>query len=616
MDKMSNQKEIPDVIAQAYELLLQHRIVEITEPIQRNPRDGTTDWAFKCIVQVPYPNQENLPSEVLLRVSIPEVFPYAPIDIYPLCEDVRGFPHQDAIGLRRLCLHEERLAPRDPSRLVCYVKWAIKWFKDAANGILLKSGDPYELPDFRHTLLDLSLPTKSPLIFEESLNSYKSWKSYISSSGNVECFLGEGISAIFAVKFCDKDGSVIRKSDYTQNILKKDSKIKGRWITVQDIRYERHRPPHTYEEIVKLCSANGVDFYRNLRTAWNLENPFKFGILLIGFPIPKIVGQDPTEIHWQPLFFENYNGSKKRPTKRRTKSQSSRQNQIWEKLTGSGGFSPSQPLPWGNVENIARERLYVRGAHPSEVQSASIALFGCGALGSSVAELLARGGVKRLNLFDSDSIAFGNLCRHTLDGSSIGLNKAEELAERLSRANPLSTIKGHDVRIPLNSRSDETIHKVLVDADVFVDCTANETAFDWLNKKTVEIGKRLISLSFNLRAELLTICISGDSISCGDIFLDLNRSVQKNRTRIDPRVYFHELSEEEEIMEGAGCWHSTFPAQNTHIQILAAHAVDIINHSISSKSKRGLAAIVERQSVLQSDVQLRPLVKIAWKKEY
>ncbi len=616
MDKALNQSEIPDVMAEAYDLLVQHRIVEITEPIQQNPKEGTTDWIFECTVQVPYPNQENLPREIPLYVSMPEAFPYAPVDIYPICEEVRGFPHQDAAGLRKLCLHEERLAPRDPSRLVCYVKWAIKWLKDAANGILLKSGDPYELPDFRHTQLDLSLPTKDLLIFEESLNSYESWKSHINSSGNVECFLGEGIPAIFAVKFCDKDGSAIGKSDYAQNILKKDSKIKGRWIIVQDIRYERHRPPHTYEEIVKLCSANDVDFYRNLRSAWILENPCKFGILLIGFPIPKIVGQDPTEIHWQPLFFENYNEAKKRGTKRRPKSQSSRQSQIWEKLIGSGGFSPFQPLPWGNVENITSDRLYVRGAHPSEVQSASIALFGCGALGSSVAELLARGGVKQLNLFDSDSIAFGNFCRHSLDGSSIGLNKAEELAERLSRANPLSKIKGHDVRIPLNSRSDETIHQVLEAADIFIDCTTSETAFDWLNQKAAESSKRLISLFFNLGAELLTICISGDSKSCGDIFLDLNRSVQQNRTRIDPGVYFHELSEEEEIMEGAGCWHSTFPAQYAHVQILAAHAVDIISHSISFKSESGLAAIVERQSVLQNGVQIGPLVKIAWKKEY
>ena len=616
MDKALNQSEIPDVMAEAYDLLVQHPIVEITEPIHRNPKEGTTDWIFECTAQVPYPNQENLPREIPLCVSMPEAFPYAPVDIYPICEEVRGFPHQDAAGLRKLCLHEEHLAPRDASRLVCYVKWAIRWLEDAANGTLVRPGDPYELPDFRYTFPDPPLPTTAPVIFEESSDSYKSWDAYIKTSGGVECFWGSGIQAIFAGRFYDKDSSLIRESKFTAKVLSKDNKITGKWILIPNICYEKHRPPKTYAEIVELCSVNGVDFYQNLRAAWNLENPCKFGILLIGFPIPKIIGQNPTEIHWQPLLFHNYDHSKSQPMKRSNRSQSSKRDRIWQKLIENDSFSSSKQLPWGKVENVARERLYVRGAHPSEVQSTPIALFGCGALGSSVAELLARGGIKRLDLFDLDLITFGNLCRHTLDGSSVGLNKAEEMAKRLSRANPLSMIEGHAVRIPLNSCSGEAIRQVIADADVFVDCTTSETAFDWLSQKAVENSKRLVSLFFNLRAELLTICISGDSRSCRYIFSDLNRSIQQNQTPIDPDVYFHEPSEEEKIMEGAGCWHPTFPAQNAHIQILAAHAVDIISHFISSKSKRGLAVIVKRQLVAQNGVQLGPLVKVAWTKEY
>ena len=296
------------------------------------------------------------------------------------------------------------------------------------------------------------------------------------------------------------------------------------------------------------------------------------------------------------------------------KGHARKSRQIWQRLKEKGSFSPHQQLPWGRVENVARERLYARGAHLSKVQSTPIAFFGCGALGSSVAELLARGGIKKLNLFDPDSINFGNLCRHTLDGSSVGLNKAVALAERLSRANPLSTIEGHAVGIPLDSRSDETIRHVLADADVFVDCTTSEAAFDWLNEYYVENGKRLISLFFNLHAELLTICISGESTSCREIFDDLRDSVKKKQTPLDPSVYFHEPSKEEEIIEGAGCWHPTFPVLNAHVQILAAHAVDVIIHFIESKQKIGLAAIIKRQTVTQNGVQPGPLVEVVWGK--
>ena len=99
-------------------------------------------------------------------------------------------------------------------------------------------------------------------------------------------------------------------------------------------------------------------------------------------------------------------------------------------------------------------------------------------------------------------------------------------------------------------------------------------------------------------------------------FDDLKDSVKNKQTPIDPCIYFYEPLKEEEIMEGAGCWHPIFPAQNTHIQILGALAVEFITHSISSKSKTGLAAIVKRQSVMQNGVQPGPLVKVAWMKEY
>ena len=615
MDKTSNQTEILGIIAEAYDLLLQHRIVEITETIRENLDEDATGWVFECIVEVPCPNKGDIPCEVPLRVLIPEEFPYEPVDIYTMCGEVNGFPHQDAES-GKLCLQKEDRAPRDAYRLVCYVKWAIKWLEDAANGMLLKLGDPYELPDFSRKLLDPSPLTPLSLIFDESSNSYETWKAHIGKFGNVECFWGSELEAVFAARFCDEEGLPIKESEFASNVLKKEGKIEGKWGLLPDICYEKHRPPQTYEEMESLCSAIGFDFYALLKKTWNLKNSYKFGILLIGFPIPEKVGAPFTEIYWQPLFFQNLRGFRSQKPKPRLKGPARKPKQIWQRLKEKGCFSPNQQLPWGSDENIASERLYARGAHPLEVQSTSINLFGCGALGSSVAELLARGGVKRLSLFDPELITFGNLCRHTLDGSSVRSNKAVALAKRLSLANPLSIIEGHAVGIPLNSGTDVAIRKVLADADVLVDCTTSKTAFDWLNEYAVKNGKRLISLFFNLRAELLTICISGDSAPCADIFFDLNHSVQQNQTPIDPRVYFHEPSEEEEIMEGAGCWHPTFPAQNAHIQILAAHAVDVISHSTSSKSKRGLAAIVERQSVLQNGVQPGPLVKIAWTKEY
>lgn len=606
--------EFPDIVIEAYNLLLQHRLVKITLPIQENIAEGETGWMFECVATVPSPNPEQVPESVTLRVLIPETFPMEPVEFYP--ENVNAFPHQDA-ETGKLCLREEALAPLDASRLVCYVEWAIKWLEDAANGKLLQSGEPYELPDFSRKLLEISLPTNAPFIFEESPKSYGKWESLLCTSGDVECFWGKGITAIFAVRFHQKDSSLVRESEFTQDVLKTDSKIKGKWLIVGDIHYERHRPPQTYEEMETLCSSSGIDFYSILKSAWCLENSCKTGMLLVGSPISKIVGQPPAEVHWQPLLFPTYDAVKTRPKKRNPKATIDKREQIWQKLRGSGCFSSSQQLPWGRVENVARDRLYARGAYSSKVQTTPIVVFGCGALGSSIAELLARGGVHQMSLVDSDVIKFGNLCRHTLDGSSVGLNKALALAERLSRANPLSKITGYPDRVPLDSRSDQTLHQAIMDAEIFVDCTTSEAAFRWLNQYAVENGKRLISLFFNFHAELLTLCMSGKSRSCREIFKDLNCAVRQKYTPLDPGVYFYHPSKDEQIIEGAGCWHPSFPALNAHVQILAAHAVDIISHSIATKQETGSAVIVKRKNfITQNGDQPGTMVEKVWEKEY
>jgi len=606
--------EFPDIVIEAYNRLLQHRIVEITLPIRENLAEGETGWEFEYVAKVPYPNAENVPGEIIVRVLIPETFPREPVEFYP--KNVNAFPHQDA-ETGKLCLPEEALAPLDASRLVCYVRWALEWFKDAANGRLLQPGEPYELPDFSQKLLKSPLPTNVSFIFEESPNSYEKWESRLGTYGGVECFWGKRIPAIFAVRYREKDGSLIRESEFTPDVLDPERKINGNWLLVRDICYERHRPPQTYEEIVTLCAGNGIDFYSILKSAWCFGNSCKIGILLIGFPIPKIVGQPPDEIHWHPIFFSTYDAVKSRPKKRKPNAASNKRKQIWEKFRDSGCFSRSQQLPWGRIENVARDRLYARGAYPSKVQATSIAVFGCGALGCSIAELLARGGVHQMSLVDSDPIKFGNLCRHTLDGSSVGLSKARALAETLSQANPLSKIKGYSDMVPLDSRSDKALGQAIIDTDIFVDCTTSEAAFQWLNQFAVENGKRLISLFLNFHAELLTLCISGRTISCSDIFEDLNYAVQQKYTPLDPNVYFYRPSKEEQIIEGAGCWHPSFPALNAHVQILAAHAVDIISHSIATKQETGIAAIVKRKDfIIQKGDQQGILVENVWGKEY
>ena len=62
----------------------------------------------------------------------------------------------------------------------------------------------------------------------------------------------------------------------------------------------------------------------------------------------------------------------------------------------------------------------------------NVIVIGCGALGASVAVLLAQAGVGKMRLFDGEKLDRPNTSRHPLGARQIGENKAKALAEHIS----------------------------------------------------------------------------------------------------------------------------------------------------------------------------------------
>jgi len=112
-----------------------------------------------------------------------------------------------------------------------------------------------------------------------------------------------------------------------------------------------------------------------------------------------------------------------------------------------------------------------------KLAEASVVVLGCGGLGSNVAALLLRSGVRDLTLVDFDSVEESNLNRQLFFRDQIGQPKTESLAETLRRIDPdarLSLVtecmtaenlpgivRGHDVIIEAVDRPD--IKALIVD---------------------------------------------------------------------------------------------------------------------------------------------------------
>ena len=99
----------------------------------------------------------------------------------------------------------------------------------------------------------------------------------------------------------------------------------------------------------------------------------------------------------------------------------------------------------------------------------TIAIVGCGSIGSSLIPLLIKSGIRKLILVDGDSLHSENLGRHELGFPYIGQNKAIALKSKFSKDFPYIRIESYSKYYTAQL----DLEAVLTKADIVVSCTGN-----------------------------------------------------------------------------------------------------------------------------------------------
>ena len=117
-----------------------------------------------------------------------------------------------------------------------------------------------------------------------------------------------------------------------------------------------------------------------------------------------------------------------------------------------------------------------------ELGTRLVAIVGCGSLGSKVATMLARAGVKRFLLVDDDIMFPDNFVRHDLDWRDVGTHKADSVAARIQLVNPTAECEKRKHRLggQESSGSIEALIGRLAACDLIVDATAEPSVFTYL----------------------------------------------------------------------------------------------------------------------------------------
>ncbi len=158
-----------------------------------------------------------------------------------------------------------------------------------------------------------------------------------------------------------------------------------------------------------------------------------------------------------------------------------------EKLKELGEEAERIVLDWAEHAEVAWCRVYedrpeivTRRDHDAAIswfRGRTVSVWGCGALGSQIAEFLTRAGVKKLILRDTNVVTPGVLVRQLFEDADLGRMKAEVLSRRLQRIRP-------DLQVEW--RTQNVLKEPLGDTDwsdgaeVVIDTTASETVIQKL----------------------------------------------------------------------------------------------------------------------------------------
>ncbi|MBF0442406.1 MAG: sulfur carrier protein ThiS adenylyltransferase ThiF [Oligoflexales bacterium] len=156
------------------------------------------------------------------------------------------------------------------------------------------------------------------------------------------------------------------------------------------------------------------------------------------------------------------------------------------------------------------------------LQKATIAVAGCGGLGSNAAVSLARAGIGALIIADFDTVEASNLNRQHYFQSDIGKPKTEALSCHLKAINPGIKVKSHQKKL-----APDDIKRLFSEAALLIEAFDRAESKVWLieswcaafPEKAIICGSGLAGYGDN---GSLAVRHSGKIYICGDEKSDMN----------------------------------------------------------------------------------------------
>lgn len=151
--------------------------------------------------------------------------------------------------------------------------------------------------------------------------------------------------------------------------------------------------------------------------------------------------------------------------------------------------------------DISRTSRMLRGG-PASLAERSVAIVGVGAVGSYVADLLFRSGIRKLTVIDFERMRPGNVVRHLTDDLTVGMYKVHAVRSRLV----LRGLDASQINLVIGriSTSDQA-HQIFRDHDVVVDATGSDRTTSLLTWMSTATDTPLVSVCLQRQGALARV---------------------------------------------------------------------------------------------------------------
>ena len=417
--------------------------------------------------------------ELIIQTAIPYNFPYESIDFST--DSIKGYPHiyQSVPGDYKFCLNTPFIDDI-AEKLHLEITRLSDWIKIYLNGgkkdnhydyLIFPRTESFEL-FFSETSEDFTIDRFT----EKTFGEFDLYKFKLDHTNSAPIF------------FTDNLGNL--PNSWNTSILSTENKEKHKayWVYIENEPVDKSKS--VYSTWSDLCnnsfSAPFVSYIKErIRIEFaNVKKEYtnrlrgkkaNFSVKKFDFKLPVAIGykipseKSGFEIHWEFVLLYYHEGKH------------------------------LEKIGWAYSKNISEQRFFGRGGFCKGFRDLSILLLGVGAIGSSVAEILVRGGIKKLTLTDGDLVDSGNICRSSYKLTDYCANKAKQLGNALEKISPHARITYSPVNFPCQpqfSTEYEKQKEVINEYDLIIDCTASNEVlyyFSHLETKariiTLEIGR-------------------------------------------------------------------------------------------------------------------------------